>query len=173
VPLPCAFSEQGWGFHDAAPVLTWPNIRVTHTNRLVAGASAVGRNQRVPRNFCAREAKIRRGVTSGERFTYRNTIPVKSFSPWNHGFWYFILLMSWRRVPYLGTSPFLLNPSMRLVPVRLFIFRLQPVDDGRFITPVQQTRHHLPMRAGKHERLHRLFCCPQGSSPKCQVSVAQ
>jgi hypothetical protein len=103
----------------------------------------------------------------------RNTLTVKSFSPWNHGFWYLILLMSWRRVPYLGASAFLLNPSMRLVPVRLFILRLRPVDDGRFITPVQQTRHHLPMRAGKHEGLHRLFCCPQGPSPKCQLSVAQ
>jgi hypothetical protein len=81
--------------------------------------------------------------------------------------------MSWRRVPYLGTSAFLLNPSMRFVPVRLFILRLQPVDDGRFITPVQQTWHHLPMRAGKHEGLHRLFRFPHGSSPKRQVSVAQ
>jgi hypothetical protein len=68
-------------------------------------------------------------------------------------------------VVHLGPPAIRLQPSMRFTPVRRLIGLLLPMDQRCFVTPLQQSSHHLPMRSGAHKSFHGGFCCPDGASP--------
>ena len=82
-------------------------------------------------------------------------------------------LMGGRRVVHFRPTPVRLQPSICFQPFRLSAGLLLPMDESRFITPIQEPAHHLAMRSSHHERLHGGFGCPHRASPEGIVSVAE
>jgi hypothetical protein len=54
---------------------------------------------------------------------------------------------------HLGPPPLRLKPSMRIVPLRLLVGVLLPIDKRDFVTPLQQSAHRFPVGAREHEGL--------------------
>ena len=62
---------------------------------------------------------------------------------------------------------------MGLLPGRLLIGLLHPVNKGRLIAPVEKLGHSFAMRAREHKSLHRWFCRPHGASPEGVIGIIE
>ena len=62
---------------------------------------------------------------------------------------------------------------MRVMPFRLLVGLLLPVDQRSFVTPLQQSGHRFPVGSREHKGFHRGFVRPDRARPVSVVSLAK
>src|SRR5712692_7715672 len=83
----------------------------------------------------------------------------------------------WRRGKYVGQvsrrgmihlrrPAILFQMFVGFRPGRQFVALLGPMDDGRFVAPLDELTHGLSVGAGGHKLLHGRFACPDRARPE-------
>ena len=67
----------------------------------------------------------------------------------------------------------LAHAAVSFKPRRWFVGILHPVNDRRFVAPVQQAWHRAPMCPRHHEGAHRCFVAPDRTCPVHATAITQ